>query len=77
MRDGVIFEFIARLIERKFRFLLVIVGLGLAGIVYAHGWSWTTAMFSLVVILALGFGCALATFWISVFRNAGRQEEQR
>ena len=77
MRDGVIFEFIARLIERKSRFLVAVVGLGLAGNVYAHGWSWITALFSLIVILVLGFGCAVATFWISVFRNAGRQGEQR
>ncbi len=75
MRDGVIFELIARLIERKFHFLLVIVGLGLAGIIYAHGWSWTTAIFSLIVILVLGFGWALTSFWIAFFRNAGRQGE--
>ena len=77
MRDGVIFEFIARHIERKFRFLLVVVGLGLAGIVYAHGWSWTSALFSVAIIVALGFGWVLTAFWVSVFRNTGRQGDAR
>ena len=77
MRDGAIFEFIAQLMERKFRFLLIVVALGLVGIVYAHGWSWTAALFGLAIVLALGFGWAAVSFWVWVLRNAGRQGEQR
>ena len=77
MRDGAIFDFLANLMQRKFRFLAIIVVIGLAGIVYAHGWSWTTALLSIAVILVLGFGWAAISFWVWVFHNAGRQKEQR
>ncbi len=77
MRDAAFFDFIANLMQRKLRFLLIVVVLGLAGIVYAHGLTWTTALFSLAVILALGFGWAAVSFWVWVFRNTGRQGEQR
>ena len=77
MRDAPLFAFIANLMQRKFRFLSIIVVIGLAGIIYAHGWSWTTALFGLAIVLALGFGWAAVSFWVWVFRNAGRQEEQR
>ncbi len=77
MRDGAIFDIVAGLMQRKLRFLLIVVGAGLAGIVYAHGWSWTTAILSLVVVMVLGFGWALTSFWIWFFRNAGRQGDTR
>jgi hypothetical protein len=77
MRDAAPFDLIASLMQRKFRFLAAILVIGLAGIIYAHGWSWTTVLFSLAVVLALGFGWAATSFWVWVFRNAGRQGEQR
>jgi hypothetical protein len=77
MHDAAPFDFIASLMQRKFRFLATILVIGLAGIIYAHGWSWTTVLFGLAVVLALGFGWAAISFWVWVFRNAGRQGEQR
>ena len=77
MRDAAFFDFIANLMQRKFRFLAIILVIGVAGIVYAHGWSWTTVLFSVAVVLALGFGWAAVSFWVWVFRNTGRQGEQR
>jgi hypothetical protein len=77
MRDGVVFDFIANVMQRKFRFLAALVLIGLAGILYAHGLTWTTALFTAVFVLVLGFGWAAISFWVWVFRNAGRQGEQR
>ena len=77
MRDAALFDFIANLMQRKFRFLAIILLVGLIGIVYAHGWSWTAALFGLAIVLVLGFGWAAVSFWVWVLRNAGRQGEQR
>jgi hypothetical protein len=77
MREGALFNFIADTMQRKFRFLAILVVIGLAGILYAHGLTWTTALFTVAFVLALGFGWAAISFWAWVFRNAGRRGEQR
>jgi hypothetical protein len=77
MREGAVFNFIADIMQRKFRFLAIVVVVGLAGILYAHGMTWTTALFTVAFLLVLGFGWAAVNFWVWVFRNAGRQREQR
>jgi hypothetical protein len=77
MRDGAVFDFIANMMQRKFRLLAALVLIGLAGILYAHGLTWTTGLFTLAFLLVLGFGWAAVSFWVWVFRNAGRQGEQR
>jgi hypothetical protein len=76
MREGAVFNFIADMMQRKFRFLLILVLIGLAGILYAHGLTWTTALFTVAFVLVLGFGWAAISFWVWVFRNAGRQKDQ-
>ena len=70
-------RFIAETMARKVRWLLIIVGLGLAGIVLAHGLTWTTFFFVLIGVLALGSGWIAFSFWIWFFRNLGRSKENQ
>jgi hypothetical protein len=69
--------FIANMMARKMRWLLIVVGLGLAGIVYAHGLNWTTFVVVVLGVLVLASGWIAVAFWISFFRNLGRSGEQR
>ncbi len=77
MREGVIFEAIANLMERKARFLFVILTLGVIGIVFAHGLTWTSAVVVLIALIVIPSAWLMLTFWSSFFRNLGRSGEQR
>jgi hypothetical protein len=70
-------QFLADMMMRKARWLLIVVGLGIAGIVYAHGLNWTTFFVMLIGVLVLGAGWITFSFWIWFFRNLGRSKEQR
>ena len=77
MREGAVFEFIAQLIRRQFRFHLAIIAIGAAGIVYVNGWSWTSAIVALLALTLIPLAWALVAFWVYVFSNTGRQEDRR
>ncbi|MDO9413097.1 MAG: hypothetical protein Q7T81_11040 [Pseudolabrys sp.] len=70
-------RFIADTMARKLRWLLIVVGLGLIGIVYAHGMTWTTFFVVLIGLMALGSGWIAFSFWIWFFRNLGRSKEEQ
>ena len=75
MRD--VFAFIAPLMRRQFRFYAAIVAIGVVGIVYANGWSWTSAVVILLTVAVLPLAWALVWFWATVFSNVGRQGDMR
>ena len=77
MREGMIFEFIAQLMERKARFLFIILALGVIGIVFAHGLTWTSAIVVLLALIVIPSAWLMLSFWSSFFRNLGRSGEQR
>lgn len=75
--DRAVFELIAQLLRRQFRFYFVILALAIVGTVLAHGWSWTSAVVIVIAVIVIPFGWVLTAFWISVFHNAGRQGDTR
>jgi len=77
MREGAVFEFIAQLIHRQFRFHLAIIVIGVVGIIYANGWSWTSAVVALLALILIPLAWALVAFWVYVFSNTGRTENRR
>lgn len=77
MRESIIFETIARLMERKARFLFFVLALGVNGVVFAHGLTWTSAVVVLVAIIVIPSAWLMLTFWSSFFRNLGRSGEHR
>jgi hypothetical protein len=70
-------RFIADTMERKARWLLIVVGLGVIGIVFAHGLTWTSAIVGLIALIVIPFAWLMLSFWSSFFRNLGRSGEQR
>jgi hypothetical protein len=77
MREGIIVETIAQLMERKARFLFVTLALGVTGIVVAHGLNWVSAVVVLIALVVIPSAWLLLSFWSSFFRNLGRSGEQR
>jgi hypothetical protein len=77
MREGVIFELIAQVMERKAHFLFIILSLGVIGIVFAHGLTWTSAVVVLIALIVIPSAWLLLSFWSSFFRNLGRSGEHR
>jgi hypothetical protein len=77
MREGLIFETVAQLMERKARFLFIILTFGVIGIVFAHGLTWTSAIVVLIALVVIPSAWLLLSFWSSFFRNLGRPGEQR
>lgn len=73
MRDIAVFDFIAQLLRKQFRFYVVIISIAIAGIVYANGWSWASAVVILIAALMIPFAFALVSFWVSAFRDIGRR----
>ncbi len=72
-----LFAFIADLMRRQFRFYGAIVALGVIGIVYANGWSWTSAIVLVIAAIVMPMGYALTWFWVSAFRGMSRREDVR
>lgn len=77
MREGAILELIAGLMERKARFLFIILTLGVIGIVLVHGLTWTSAVVVLIALIVIPSAWLMLTVWSSFFRNLGRSGEQR
>ena len=79
MRDApaTVFEMIAQLMERKARFLLIIVALGVVGIVIAHGLTWTSAIVVLIALIVIPSAWLMLRFWSTFFRSLGRSGEPR
>jgi phosphoglycerol transferase MdoB-like AlkP superfamily enzyme len=75
MRD--VFAFIADLLRRQFRFYGAIIAIGVVGIVYAKGWSWTSAIVLVIAAVIMPLGYALAWFWVQAFRGMSRREDAR
>jgi hypothetical protein len=77
MREGIIFQAIAQLMERKARFLFIVLALGVIGIVFAHGLTWTSAIVVVLALIVIPSAWLMLSFWSSFFRNLGRSGEQR
>jgi hypothetical protein len=77
MRENAVFGFIAQLLRSQFRFYGAILALGIVGIVFAHGWSWTSAIVIAIAVIVIPFAWVLTSFWITVFRNTGRSGDVR
>jgi hypothetical protein len=76
MRTAV-FELLAQLLRRQFPFYVAIIALAVAGIVFANGWSWTSAIVIVIAAIVIPFAFILTAFWISVFSSMARPEEKR
>jgi hypothetical protein len=72
-----VFNFIADLLRRQFRFYGAIIALGVIGIVYANGWSWTSAIVLLIAAIVMPLGYALMWFWVTAFRGMSQREDAR
>ncbi len=69
--------FFANMAERKFHFLVFILVVGMAGILYAHGLTWTTFFFMLFAVFAIVCGWIVTSFWVALFRSWGQQQPQQ
>ncbi|HEY4143253.1 MAG TPA: hypothetical protein VGM57_17690 [Pseudolabrys sp.] len=67
---------IAQVMASKMRFTLIILSLGIVGILYSHGLTWASAMFSLLAAVILGAGYIAFSFWIWFFRNLGQSPDR-
>jgi fatty acid desaturase len=71
-----VIEFLASFAEQQRRFLLFMIALAVAGIVYVNGWSWTSAIVVALAVLVVAGFWSLTTFWLSFFRDIGRKESR-
>lgn len=67
---------IAQFMASKLRFLMIVLGLGMVGILFAHGFSFVSVTFALICFLMLGAAWIVFSFWIWFFRNLGGNRDR-
>jgi len=71
-----VIEFVISLVRQKLKFVVFLAAVAIIGVFATNGLSWTSVLVTAIAVFVVLFGWALVSFWIWVFRNAGRGVSQ-